>query len=189
MTDVLSCYGGRPVRCGVMRYLQTQRIGSPARQSHRAAVSLPTEPHQHGVQRMTAQSKQPGDTPDARRAAFRALMQRRIAEWWAEHDDPHEALSEVEHKLDAIQRVDVNLKIARYVAVAEALKLLDAELMQAALRAGAEPDTDSAVVAETIALVAAINAGMQLGAFIDSDSAESWLEGHQAARERHSGGS
>ena len=127
---------------------------------------------------MTATTPPSGDTREAREQELHSLIARRITEWWAEHEDPAAAADAAERKLDAIQRIEINHKIAQYTAVAEGLKALDAEVVLAALRVAADTEPDHPLIHETASLVQGIAHGMQLGAYLDSDSAASWLHRH-----------
>ena len=102
---------------------------------------------------MTATTSPSGDTRETRQQEFHALIARRITEWWAEHDDADTAAQAVERKLDAMQRIDVNFRIAQYTAVTEGLKVLDAEVVLAGLRVAADTEADHPLIRETASLV------------------------------------
>jgi len=125
---------------------------------------------------MTQEAK-PDQTTDRQRE-FQALVAKRITEWWAQHDDPATAFDAVHRKMDAMQTIETNCKIGQYTAIAEALRVLDAEIIVAAIRVVAEAEGNAPWLAEAEAMARGIAKGMQLGAYLDSDSAASWLERH-----------
>ena len=108
-----------------------------------------------------AERKSPAD-PNAQ---LMALLQSRILEWWAEHDDPEAARSALDQKIDALRRLDINLKIAGFTALTESVKALDADIVVAALRA-ADAGSGHPLIQEAIELTEAIGRGMDLATYL-----------------------
>lgn len=126
---------------------------------------------------MTRNKQSDRDAQEAAQRRFADLVRNRIDELHRQRETLGAVIDELDRKAQALATVDANMKIAHHVAVAETLRIIDAELLLTALDAVSETGGESLHARAFKTLVIAVDHGLGLGEYLECTDLDGWLKG------------